>query len=60
MKKIGKEVLILTTGTGNPRNSEGSFLRRKDGSILFGFTEYTGDSSKLIKVSFRELENGTP
>lgn len=44
MKKIGKEVLFLSTGTGNPRNGEGSFLRLKDGSILFGYTEYIGTS----------------
>lgn len=44
MKKIGRQVLFLKTGPGNPRNGEGSFLRRKDGSILFGYTEYIGDS----------------
>ena len=44
MKKIGRQVLFLETGPGNPRNGEGSFLRRKDGSIFFGYTEYTGSS----------------
>lgn len=44
MKKIGKEVLFLETGEGNPRNGEGAFIRRKDGSILFGYTEYIGTS----------------
>ena len=44
MKKIGRQVLFLKTGSGNPRNGEGSFLRRRDGSILFGYTEYTGES----------------
>ena len=44
MKKIGSEVLFLPAGKGCPRNGEGAFLRRKDGSILFGFTEYIGDS----------------
>ena len=44
MKKIGRQVLFLETGTGNPRNGEGSFLRCRDGSILFGYTEYTGSS----------------
>lgn len=44
MKKIGRQVLFLETGSGNPRNGEGAFLRRRDGSILFGYTEYTGES----------------
>ena len=44
MKKIGREVLFLSTGEGNPRNGEGSFIRLKDGSILFGYTEYIGNS----------------
>lgn len=44
MKKIGKEVLLLQTSQGNPRNGEGSFIRLKDGSILYGYTEYIGTS----------------
>ena len=44
MKTIGREVLFLSTGEGNPRNGEGSFIRLKDGSILFGYTEYIGTS----------------
>ena len=44
MKKIGREVLFLPTGENNPRNGEGSFIRLKDGSILFGYTEYIGTS----------------
>lgn len=42
MKKVGRQVLFLETGPGNPRNGEGSFLRLRDGSIFFGYTEYTG------------------
>ena len=34
MKKIGKQVLFLSTSEGNPRNGEGSFIRLKDGAIL--------------------------
>ena len=41
LPKIGKEVLFLK---GAPRMGEGSFVRLKDGGILFGFTEYTGSS----------------
>ena len=44
MKKIGKEVLFLSTSEGNPRNGEGAFIRLRDGSILFGYTEYIGTS----------------
>ena len=44
MKKIGKEVLFLSTGEKNPRNGEGSLLRLKDGRILYAYTQYYGDS----------------
>ena len=40
MKKIGKEVLFLKTGNGNPRNGEGSFIQTKDGRVLYVYTEY--------------------
>lgn len=44
MKKIGKEVLFLSTNEKNSRNGEGSFIKLKDGSILFGFTEFIGNT----------------
>ena len=44
MKKIGKEVCFLKTGKGNPRNGEGSFIRLRDGRIMFAYTEYYGES----------------
>ena len=40
MKKIGRQVLWLGTGGENSRNGEGAFIRLKDGSILYGYTEY--------------------
>lgn len=43
MKKIGKEVHMLSTGKDNPRNGEGSFLRLKDGRIIYAYTKYYGD-----------------
>lgn len=43
MKKVGREVLFLATGEDNPRNGEGAFIRRKDGSILLVYTAYYGD-----------------
>ena len=44
MNKIGKEVLFLSTSKENPRNGEGTFLKTKDGRIMFVFTQYYGDS----------------
>ena len=35
---------ILPPGEKNPRNSEGDFIRLKDGRILFAFSYYNGDS----------------
>lgn len=42
MKKIGKTVLTLPTGEGNPRNGESTFIRLKDGTIMFAYTQYYG------------------
>ncbi|MBQ6708540.1 MAG: exo-alpha-sialidase [Clostridia bacterium] len=44
MKKIGRQVCFLETTESNKRNGEGSFIRLKDNSIMFGYTEYIGDS----------------
>ncbi len=43
MKKIGREVLFLSSKEGNPRNGEGTFLRLKDGSILFVYSKFSGN-----------------
>ena len=43
MKQIGKEVCFLKTGVKNPRNGESSFLRLRDGRIMFIYTKYYGD-----------------
>ncbi len=43
MKKIGKQTHFLGTSQFNPRNGEGSFIRLKNGTIMFGFTEFFGD-----------------
>jgi sialidase-1 len=41
----GKEtVLRLSPGNNNPRNSEGDFVTLKDGSILFVYSHYFGNS----------------
>ena len=34
-----------TTTPGNPRNSEGSFLRLRDGRIAFAYSRYSGSSA---------------
>jgi hypothetical protein len=44
MQKIGREVAFLKTGAGNPRNGEGSFIRLKDGRIMFAHTHYYGEA----------------
>ena len=46
MKHIGKEVLFIRTKEGNPRNGESTFIRLKDGRIMFAYTEYYGDSGE--------------
>ena len=43
MKKIGRQVLFLETGKGNPRNGEGAFIRLKNGDILYAYTSYMGE-----------------
>lgn len=40
LKKVGKEVLFLKTGSDNCRNGEGAFVRLTDGGILFAYTEF--------------------
>lgn len=37
--------LVLSPGPDNPRNSEGDFIRLKDGRLLFVYTHFTGQSS---------------
>jgi len=40
-----KLVLDYVPGKGNPRNSEGAFIRMDDGTILLAYSRYTGDNS---------------
>ena len=37
-------VFELPHGEGNPRNSEGSFVKLNDGTIMFAYTRYRGNS----------------
>jgi len=41
MGGLGKVVLELPPAAGNPRNSEGSFLRLRDGRLLFVYSRFT-------------------
>ena len=43
MKKIGRQVNFLGTSEFNRRNGEGAFIKLKNGSIMFGFTEFTAN-----------------
>lgn len=43
MKKIGREVLFLSSKEGNPRNGEGTFLRLNNGAILFVYSKFSGN-----------------
>lgn len=45
MKKIGRQVHFIGTSDGNPRNGEGAFIRLKDGTIMFGYSEFSGNLS---------------
>ena len=36
---------LLPPGAGNPRNSEGDFIRLRDGRLLFVYTHFTGGSA---------------
>lgn len=42
MKTIGNTVCTLPTKNGNPRNGEGSFVRLRDGRIMYAYTKYIG------------------
>ncbi|MBR2868124.1 MAG: exo-alpha-sialidase [Clostridia bacterium] len=64
MRKIGRQVNFIGTSEINPRNGEGSFIRRSDGSIVFAYTEFVGDDWEddavariSATVSYDEGEN---
>jgi len=41
-KLTGREVLFLHTDKETPRNGEGTFLRLKNGAVLFVYTKFSG------------------
>ncbi len=42
-KVIGRDVLFLHTDDKTPRNGEGTFLRLKNGAVLFVYTKFSGN-----------------
>ena len=42
MKKIGKQVLLLTTNETDLRNGESAMIRLKNGRIMHAYTEFYG------------------
>ena len=46
MKKVGRQVLFLSTDENNLRNGEGTFIRLKNGDVMYAFTEYMGQTKK--------------
>lgn len=52
-----RRVLELPCGVDNPRNSEGDFIRLKDGRILYVYTHFTGtvsDDHGSARLAMRE------
>ena len=62
MKKIGTTVKMLVPTEGNPRNGECSFLRLKNGAILYAYSKYVGtsaeDHAKANIVAFTSYDEG--
>ena len=42
----GKIILDIPPTEGNPRNSEGSFITLKDGTIMFAYSRFRGDAGR--------------
>lgn len=58
---VPERVLELPSGKDNPRNSEGDFIRLKDGRILFVYSHYTGTNAAdhgSAHLAMRESSDG--
>lgn len=58
---VPERVLELPSGKNNPRNSEGDFIRLKDGRILFVYSHYTGTNAAdhgSAHLAMRESSDG--
>ncbi len=49
---------LLPPGPGNPRNSEGAFLKLKDGRILFVYTHFTGGAGDHAPAHLASRSSG--
>ncbi|GEM_PF-714159 len=60
--EMKKEIVLrLEPGKGNPRNSEGDFIRLKDGKLLFiysHFTDGSGDNAGAYLAARSSLDGG--
>ena len=45
-----EHIFDLPHGVGNPRNSEGSFVRLQDGRILFVYSRYNGKTTMITPL----------
>ena len=50
MKVIGKEVNFIGISKNNPRNGEGSFIKLKNGDIVFAYTEFYSDDGTVERI----------
>ena len=47
IQEMKSEVMLrLNSAPGNPRNSDGSFAELQDGTLLFAYSRFTGESWK--------------
>ncbi len=62
MKKIGRQVFFIPAEGNNTRNGEGSFIRLKNGAILFGYTEFIDtnreDEANAVISAFTSFDEG--
>lgn len=62
MKKIGRQVFFIPAEGNNTRNGEGSFIKLKNGAILFGYTEFIDnnreDEANAVISSFISFDEG--
>lgn len=62
MKKIGREVCMLTTSEKNARNGEGAFIRLSNGKIMYAYSRYNtddkGDHGKAVIAAVFSNDDG--
>jgi sialidase-1 len=61
MGGMGRVVLELPPREGNPRNSEGAFLRLSDGRLLFAYSKFVGNGNgddAPACIAFRHSRDG--